>query len=98
MGHVTLWEKYTSNCKWLSQNRSTKGNGENLASFILVPSSNYHASLQHVLDIDNKYSLWKLDKNLASNVKNNARCHVFTNEVSKVLLTVSVLEYLVLIG
>ena len=62
MGHVTLWEKYTSNCKWLSQNRSTKGNGENLASFILVPSSNYHASLQHVLEVDNKYSLWKLDE------------------------------------
>uniref|UniRef100_A0A0A9HB78 Uncharacterized protein n=1 Tax=Arundo donax TaxID=35708 RepID=A0A0A9HB78_ARUDO len=51
-----LWVKITSNCIRLPQNRSTKGGRENFTSLISIPSSNYHASLQHVLDIAKKCS------------------------------------------
>jgi len=56
-GTIQLYgQNYTSNCKWLLQDRSTKRDRENLASLILIPSSKNHASLQHVLDINNKHS------------------------------------------
>ena len=56
-GTIQLYgQNDTSNCKWLLQDRSTKRDRENLASLILIPSSNNHASLQHVLDINNKHS------------------------------------------